>query len=1065
MDKRFVQEFAAPPSQYRGAPFWAWNGKLEPEELRRQVRLMHRMGLGGFFMHSRVGLATAYLSDEWMRCVAACVDEAEKLDMRAWLYDEDRWPSGAAGGLVTRNPKHRMRALTLEVTRDAGAVRRARDVVAAFTARIDGGCASSVRPVTRGRVPPALAHGESLLIFRVELEPLNSWYNGYTYLDTLNPAAVREFIRVTHEAYRRRIGPQFGRRVPGIFTDEPNYGAMLGSRADGRLAVPWTDRLPAVFRARYGYDLRPHLPELFFDVDGAAVSAARYHYHDCVTHLFVDAFARQIGEWCGRNGLLFTGHVLAEDTLSSQTDWVGSSLRFYEHMQAPGMDLLTEHWRVYDAAKQVSSVARQFGRRWRLTETYGCTGWDFPFAGHKALGDWQVALGINLRCPHLSWYTMEGEAKRDYPAGIFYQSPWWELYGKVEDYFARLHAALTRGVEVRDVLVVHPIESMWTLCRKDWRSEPRVREYDALLMRLRDALLTQHIDFDYGDEDILARHARVSGGGDTTPVLRVGRATYKAVVVPPLITMRGTTLALLRRFRAAGGTVVFVGGAATHVDARPSPAPKKLADACTRVALRAEKLAATLEPVARRVSIRDGAGREIAPALYLLREDGDAQYLFVCNTGHTPRQLAADMNDPSMVRERRAAFPEVRIGVRTTAVGTPLELDPETGAMYSAVARRTRSGWEIRTDLPALGSRLFVLPKETGRGSAKLNFALPRRPRLRTVRAASLGGRTWDISLSEDNVLVLDRASFRVGGGRWQAPQEILRVDAAVRETLGLPRRGGEMVQPWARTASEPERRATVELRYRFDAAAAPSGALFLALERSASFRAALNGQTIDTDAECGWWCDRSLRKLPVDPACVRVGANELVLTCDFSAVHPGLEIVYLLGNFGTQVRGTEATLTAPPTRLRLGDWVRQGLAFYAGSVSYRRTIRPKLRGGQRLFVQVPHYRGVAVRVLVNGQPAGVIGWEPNEVEITGLVSGGSEGAGKGGGRDAAGPVELAIEVIGHRRNSHGPLHYFEKWPQWTGPGRFIAQGKEWQDEYQLVPCGLMAPPRLIVRR
>ena len=91
-------------------------------------------------------------------------------------------------------------------------------------------------------------------------------------------------------------------------------------------------------------------------------------------------------------------------------------MRFYEHMQAPGMDLLTERWRIYDTAKQVSSVARQFGRKWRLTETYGCTGWDFPFAGHKALGDWQTALGINLRCQHLYWYTMKGEAKRDYPA-------------------------------------------------------------------------------------------------------------------------------------------------------------------------------------------------------------------------------------------------------------------------------------------------------------------------------------------------------------------------------------------------------------------------------------------------------------------------------------------------------------------------------------------------------------------------------------------------------------------------------------------------------------------------
>ena len=97
MNKQLARTFKSPGSEFRGAPFWAWNGKLEPEELRRQVRVMHRMGLGGFFMHSRVGLDTAYLSDEWFECVDACIDEAEKLDMQAWLYDEDRWPSGAAG--------------------------------------------------------------------------------------------------------------------------------------------------------------------------------------------------------------------------------------------------------------------------------------------------------------------------------------------------------------------------------------------------------------------------------------------------------------------------------------------------------------------------------------------------------------------------------------------------------------------------------------------------------------------------------------------------------------------------------------------------------------------------------------------------------------------------------------------------------------------------------------------------------------------------------------------------------------------------------------------------------
>jgi len=176
-----------------------------------------------------------------------------------------------------------------------------------------------------------------------------------------------------------------------------------------------------------------------------------------------------------------------------------------------------------------------------------------------------------------------------------------------------------------------------------------------------------------------------------------------------------------------------------------------------------------------------------------------------------------------------------------------------------------------------------------------------------------------------------------------------------------------------------------------------------------------------------------------------------LVLECDYPETHRGLEIVYLLGNFGTAVADTAVSITPPPASLKIGDWCEQGLAFYSGSVAYRRTLDVRPAAGERVFVRVPDYRGAAVRVLVNGQTAGIIGWEPNEVEITGLLTGA--------------PVELAIEVVGHRRNSHGPFHINVKWPAWTGPGEFARQGDGWMEGYQLVPCGLMAAPVAEVRR
>ena len=112
MSDTLKRNFRKAGKDYRSAPFWSWNGRMAPGEVRRQVRDMKAHGMGGFFMHSRVGLETEYMSDEWMRAIEAAVDEAAKIGMNAWLYDEDRWPTGAAGGLGHSGQHNRYRADT-----------------------------------------------------------------------------------------------------------------------------------------------------------------------------------------------------------------------------------------------------------------------------------------------------------------------------------------------------------------------------------------------------------------------------------------------------------------------------------------------------------------------------------------------------------------------------------------------------------------------------------------------------------------------------------------------------------------------------------------------------------------------------------------------------------------------------------------------------------------------------------------------------------------------------------------------------------------------------------------
>lgn len=1041
MNSNILKEFHSPSSEFRGKPFWAWNGLLEEGELRRQIRIMEKMGLGGFFMHSRVGLKTPYLSDEWFRLVNACIDEAEKCGMEAWLYDEDRWPSGAAGGLVTRNPRYRMRKLEMKVLENAKEVQANKDTLAIFTACVKDGKAINIKHIPIQK-HIAVGKNEKILVFRIKIQSCSNWYNGFTYLDTMNYKAVQKFIDVTHKAYSRHFKNKFGKIVPGIFTDEPNYGRVFEDFAkNGNIySIPWTDALPSIFRTRYGYDILEYLPELFFNAGEQKLSRPRWHYYDCITHLFVDAFARQIGEWCDKNGLLHTGHVLDEETLISQTRVVGSCMRFYEYMQAPGIDVLSEYRTIYDTAKQASSAARQFGRRWRLTETYGCTGWDFTFAGHKAVGDWQAALGINLRCHHLVWYTMEGQAKRDYPASMHHHSPWWESYPAVEDYFSRINVLMSGGSEIRDLLVIHPVESVWASYNINSPNDASLWKYCEEFQDIGAMLLANHIDYDFGDEDILARHGKVSGKNETA-LLKINKADYRAVLVPPLLTMRRTTLELLKEFNSKGGTVVFTGKIPEFLDALPSDDLLSFAKTCACPKNKRELLK-TIGRECRRISIKCPDGRETERVLYQLCEDEKYFRLFICNTGLGASQIKKLIP----VSKRRACYPDILITDFPECSGQPEEWDPSDGKRYSANAHKTADGhWIIRTSLPSLGSRLFIIPKR------KTGNTLSPRPEWKIIRSIPVKKLKWDYHLNDYNVLVLDKAQYCTENGEWQPEKEILKIDMDIRDALRLPHRGDKMVQPWARKDSGRKHVLKLELLYRFSVAAVPKKSVFLALEHPERMDIRVNNNYVYPDLDCGWWVDHSLRKILVDSPFLKSGENEIRITTDYKE-DDGLETMYLLGNFGVRLHhGINAEIRLLPSKLRVGDWCRQGLPFYSGNVSYRTKIKPVLKRGERLWVKIPEFRGVGVRIFVDGTPACVMGWEPYEKDITDYIS-----------RPSA---ELTIQVLGHRRNSHGPLHNTEKHPMWLSPHHFISGGEWWQDSYNLVPCGLMKNPEFLVKR
>ncbi len=1006
--KLLEEQWIMPSAIYRGAPFWSWNSELEPERLQAEIQSMHDAGMGGAFMHSRYGLKTPYLSERWFECVTACVEKCRELGMHAYMYDEDRWPSGPAGGLVTRdNPQFRLKYISASFDQPAPETGK---VHAIFDVQMDeDGRLQSYRRVTSaGQVTEGRA-----LFFCPGFQQPTGWTNDGGYLDTMDLDAVAEFIRVTHEQYAERYGEQAGGEmgtiIPAVFTDEPSYGAQIYGIVDGRQRMPWTCRLTDEFIARRGYDLADRLPELTIPPADGEFSKVRHDYFRTITELFVEAYSQQIGEWCGEHGIAATGHMLAEETIASQRHCVGAAMPHYEFMQWPGIDMLRDQVDELTTAKQVTSVADQLGKERVLTETYGCTGWDWPLEGHKFSGDWQWVCGVNFRCPHLMHYSLAGGAKRDYPASIRDHSPWWPYYKAVEDYFARLSVMLTAGRPVRDVLVLHPVESGWGLAASVG-GQQIIDRLEEQLEAIIYGLSFAQCDWDFGDETLLARHAAIVGDA-----LRIGHMTYRVVVVPPAITLRATTAALLDTLVEAGGTVIFAGEPPTHVDGEPDGRVAQLADAAIGCCGDAASVVASVEAaVERQVSITEG-GVQADFVWAMLRKVDEGHVLFI------------QSHDRESTRT-------VVVGVDAHA--PVVEWDPRTGRRLEVHAWEEEGRLSFEVTLGPTGSALFSL-------GAEVEGVEAREPAMAVVDRRDIGG-PLAIELTEPNTLPLGYCCFRVGDEEFSEPVPTLKADELIRARYGLGTRLGGEHQPWYLYATgvvDTAPRDRCQMRWAFHVTDLPA-TCHLAIENPEDYVITVNGTEVsEVD---GWWVDDDIETIDITDA-LQMGDNEVTLTFDY---RPNMELedMYLVGEFGVALREGEApapgrmTLVAPPESLGEGSWVGQGLDFYGGAVRYLVEVeRPA--DGRRCRITLPEVECTAAVIHVGGEEF-VLPWAPFAADITDAL--------------AEGTNQVAIDVIGGRHNILGPLH--TPWEAWTGPGEFNPNSAKWRFDYYLNDHGLMGP-------
>lgn len=927
------ETFRNPGKEFRSLPFFSWNDELEAKELARQIAEIDRGGWGGFFIHSRPGLITPYLGKEWMEAVRLSVAEAKQRGMAAWLYDEDKWPSGYGGGLVpNRGPEYRNKALVCE---RIDCYERTEDTLRLYACRQTGDRLTDLKQVKKESEIPRRAN--VFLRFRRWTAPLgNAWFNGTSYADLLDPKVVDAFLESTFEAYRQVVGDEFGDTVPGIFTDEPS---QFWPRDMKLPALPWTDGFPRFFKRQKGYAIEEHLPSLFLEIGD--YHRTRYDFWSTVTKLFVENYTRKLFRWCTRNHLALTGHLMDEGNLLGQMLWTGSTMPHYEYMHIPGVDHLGRNVEEPLVIKQCASVAQQLGSKRVLTELYGCSGQNLSFKDQKWIADWHFVLGVNLLNHHVSLYSMRGARKRDFPPNLFWQQPWWEYNRFMSDYTARVSSVLTQGERVCDILVIHPMASAWTLYAPG--KEGAVRELHGALERLCHALLSCHWDFELGDEMLMAKYAEVDGS-----TLNVGNGRYAVVILPPAVTLSASTVRLLQRFLDRGGKLIAIKPLPTLVDGRRSGLLRRLWNRGIVVEQNLPVLNRTLEKtLVRQVNVLNENRKPEGNIWYHRRRVGTKDVIFLTNT------------DPQFAH---------RTKVEIKDEGALEIWDAYTGEIETLPSRNRKGFAETDLNFAGAGSALLVLnPSGVSR-----KISLPSRSD--TISKRIPLGRMWSIADQSLNALTLDFCRCRVNDRDWSVRVPVWKA------------------RQIAQAAPHP---AQFALEFSFQTDFDPVGkAMHFVVETPGKFQFAINGQKASFLDE-GHWADTSFRKTAVGQYLVR-GENRIILTGTFEK-NMELENCYVVGEFGVKLNKSrrdgyprnDFVLLEQPTVLHEGNWIGQGYPFLCGSITVQQNVSLAALPGGRAYLEFQKVDAIVLDIRVNGKAVDPLLWEPWEREITGLLKAG----------------------------------------------------------------------------
>lgn len=973
----FYKNLKNPPKKYRPAPFWSWNEKLNVKETARQVREMEKAGIGGYFMHARGGLQTEYMSKEWFDNVKATLEQGKKLDMLSWGYDENGWPSGFGSGLVNGlGIKYQQKYLRCEKT-DAA--------------------------VHNDNTITNLNHNGENIHFYYEVNPF--------YVDTLDGEVISEFIRVTHKAYKERLGNEFT-DMAGFFTDEPQIS---------RNGYPWSFIMEKEYKKAYGEELAPKLLDLFFESDTS--TQTKYKFCKLITNLFSENFMNNIYKWCQENGSALTGHLVLEEGLHAQIMSNGACMPHYEYMTIPGMDNLGRVLNRIECEMQLSSAANQLGKKQILSETFACCGWNVSFEELRWIYEHQMVHGVNYLCQHLEGYTLRGIRKRDYPATLFKQQPWWNDYRTFNDMTSRIGMLIAEGEINHEILVLHSSDSAWA--NFDINDRWYAHNLCVEMVNTMNALEHNQLQYHLGDATLMERHGRVENGK-----LIIGTQSYRVVIVPPCDCLASNTVKLLKEFKSAGGLVIFTDRIPTMIDGKTTDEIICFSKECVNTTVK--ELLSAIPKEFCKIKLDYKGNKPEMPILTAVRrfkkQKMTMYYLMnPCNVKH---------DFTATVKGKSASIFNV-----------------ESGKEEAVSFKQNGNNIKINSTVFGNNSLVLFVYDEYVKKSAKAKN--------QKLLPLKFSGK-WEIE-SDDNALTLDYCDVYFDG---KLAHQNIPIGDVQEKALAF----GKKVN--------------TKLVFKFNVKQKKFSHLELVVETPEIFDITVNGKKIKKKVT-GYYHDISFKTIDIlDYVCL--GENEISLTCDFvqseqvyedaknSLIFESeknklsydieLEAIYLKGDFAVKTdsdfeklerRAIRTNgnfyLTAAPKTLKIGEIASQGYPFFAGSMTFKKKITLTAEQCKARSIKFNRLPSTVTKIKVNGKAAGNIMWQPYEVDISKYL--------------VEGENEIEITVTGNLRNLLGPFHLKDGENYWVSPKCFFHESPiwlgnsdintGWTDDYCFVEFGL----------